>query len=36
MSGQVKAFTRAELKQMADYIARLPGDLKTVRQSPFR
>ena len=36
MSGQVKAFTRAELKQIADYIASLPGDLKTVRQSPFR
>ncbi len=36
MSGQVKAFTRAELKQMSDYLATLPGDLKVVRQSPFR
>ncbi len=36
MGGQVKAFNRAELKQIADYMASLPGDLQTVRQSPFR
>jgi cytochrome c553 len=36
MGGQVKAYTRAELKQMADYLATLPGDLRTVQQSPFR
>ncbi len=36
MSAQVKAFTRAELKQMADYLSSLPGDMKTIRQSPFR
>jgi cytochrome c553 len=36
MGGQVKPFTRAELKQMAEYFASLPGDLKTIRQSPFR
>ncbi len=36
MGGQVKAFSRAELKQLADYMASLPGDLKVVRQSSFR
>jgi hypothetical protein len=36
MSAQVKPFTRAELKQMADYIASLPGDLRVVPQSRFR
>lgn len=36
MGGQVKAFTPAELKQMADYMASLPGDVKTIRQPPFR
>ena len=36
MGGQVKAFSRAELKQIADYMASLPGDMKTIRQSPFR
>ncbi|MFN3617601.1 MAG: c-type cytochrome [Aquabacterium sp.] len=36
MQGQVKAFTPAELKAMARYIASLPGDLKTVPQSRFR
>jgi len=36
MSAQVKPFTRAELAQMAEYFASLPGDLRTVRQSPFR
>lgn len=36
MGAQVKAFSRSELKQMADYFASLPGDLRTVRQSPFK
>jgi cytochrome c553 len=36
MSAQVKPFTRAELKQMADYIASLPGDLRVEPQSRFR
>ena len=36
MSAQVKPFTRAELRQMADYIASLPGDLRVVPQSRFR
>ena len=36
MAGQVKAFTPAELKVMANYIGSLPGDLRTVPQSRFR
>jgi cytochrome c553 len=36
MSGQVKQFKREELKLMAQYIASLPGELRTVRQRPFR
>jgi cytochrome c553 len=36
MGAQVKAFTLAELKAMANYIGSLPGDLKTVPQSRFR
>jgi cytochrome c553 len=36
MGAQVKPFTRAELKAMAEYLARLPGDLQTVPQSRFR
>ena len=36
MSAQVKQFSRAELKQMADYIATLPGDLRVVQQPRFR
>jgi cytochrome c553 len=36
MAAQVKPFTRAELKQMADYIASLPGDLRVVQQPRFR
>lgn len=36
MRGQVKAFTQAELKQMARYIGSLPGDLRVVPQSRFR
>jgi cytochrome c553 len=36
MAAQVKPFTRAELKAMAEYIASLPGDLRVVQQSRFR
>jgi cytochrome c553 len=35
MGGQVKQFSNAELKAMAKYMATLPGDLKTVKESPF-
>lgn len=36
MAAQVKDFTRAELKLLANYMASLPGDLRTVPQSRFR
>jgi cytochrome c553 len=36
MGGQVKQFKRSELKALADYLATLPGDVRTVRQSPFK
>jgi cytochrome c553 len=36
MAGQVKQFKLSELKAIAGYIGSLPGDLQTVRQSPFR
>jgi cytochrome c553 len=36
MGAQVKPFTNAELKAMANYIASLPGDLRTVPQRKFR
>jgi cytochrome c553 len=36
MQGNVKQFSNAELKAMANYIGKLPGDLKTVPQSRFR
>jgi cytochrome c553 len=36
MGAQVKQFSRAELKAMADYLASLPGELRTVPQSKFR
>jgi cytochrome c553 len=35
MGAQVKQLSNAELKALAQYIASLPGELKTVRQSPF-
>jgi len=35
MGAQVKQFSNAELKVLANYIASLPGELKTVRQAPF-
>ena len=36
MVGQVKQFSHAELKLMANYLASLPSDLKTLPQSKFR
>lgn len=36
MGAQVKQFSRAELKAMADYLGSLPGELRTVPQSKFR
>jgi cytochrome c553 len=36
MQGQVKQFSHAELKELAQYIGSLPGQLKTVPESKFR
>ena len=36
MMGMARPFTHAELKAIAKYLAVLPGELKTVRQTPFR
>jgi cytochrome c553 len=36
MGGVAKQFTNAELKEMADYISSLPGELKTVPGKSFR
>ena len=36
MMGMARPFTRAEAKQIARYIASLPGELKTVQQSRWR
>ena len=36
MAGQVKQFSRAELKEIAGYLASLPGELRTVPESRFR
>lgn len=36
MAGMAKPFSHAELKQLAGYLATLPGDLKTVPESRFR
>ncbi len=36
MGNQVRMFTQAELKQLAAYIATLPGDLRTVPQAQLR
>jgi cytochrome c553 len=36
MGGVAKQFTNAELKELAGYISRLPGELKTVPESRFR
>jgi cytochrome c553 len=36
MGGIVQQFSNAEMKAMADYLATLPGDLRTVPQPRFR
>ena len=36
MAGIAKQFTNAEMKEMATYISKLPGELKVVRQDSFR
>ena len=36
MGGIAKQFTNAEMKEMAAYLSKLPGDLKVVPQSKFR
>ena len=36
MAGQVKQFKHSELKAMANYLASLPGELRTIPQSKFR
>jgi cytochrome c553 len=36
MSGFAKQYTNAELKQIATYLASIPGDLKVVPQGRFR
>jgi len=36
MGAQVKQFKKSELKQIADYLATLPGDVRTVPESRFR
>jgi len=36
MGGVAKQFSNAELKEMANYVSALPGELKTVPQSKFR
>lgn len=36
MAGMAKQYTNAELKQLANYLASIEGDLKVVPQSKFR
>ena len=36
MAGVAKQFTHAELKELANYVASLPSELKTVPQSKFK
>ena len=36
MGGMVKQFNNSELKEMANYIGSLPGDLKVVPQAKFK
>jgi cytochrome c553 len=36
MGGMVKQFSNAELKAIANYLASMPGELRTVPQSRFR
>ncbi|MDB5877901.1 MAG: Cytochrome, partial [Variovorax sp.] len=35
MGGQAKKYNNAELKELASYIGSLPGEMKTVPESPF-
>ena len=35
MSGQAKKYSNAELKDLASYVASLPGEVKTVPESRF-
>ena len=35
MGAQAKQFNNAELKAIAQYLGSLPGELKTVKESPF-
>jgi cytochrome c553 len=35
MAGQAKKYSNAELRELASYIGALPGELKTVSESPF-
>jgi hypothetical protein len=35
MMGMARPFTHPEIKAIAQYLAALPGDLKTVTQSSF-
>lgn len=36
MAGQAKQFSNAELRAMAEYLASLPGELRTVKEPYFR
>jgi cytochrome c553 len=36
MGGQVKQFSLAELRAMADYLGALPGELRTIKEPSFR
>jgi cytochrome c553 len=36
MGGVAKQFSNVELKELADYVSSLPGELKTVPQSKFK
>ncbi len=36
MAGVAKQFSNAELKELANYVSALPGELKTVPQNKFR
>ena len=36
MAGVAKQFTNAEMKELAGYISKLPGELKIVPQAKFR
>jgi cytochrome c553 len=36
MAAQVKQFSLAELRQLANYVGSLPGELRTVKEGYFR